>query len=111
MSLTLASPSAAEKATTMVTVVAYRCEQGPLSIINAKKVSGEELVYATLGEKAVQMSRLKDRAEEMYVSLHADAGSYRWRVAGQSGALSWLGPEADAREKVLFGKCEAAPAD
>ena len=105
MSLLDASSSFAAKATTAVTVIAYSCEQGPVTIAYAKKKSGEESVLAELAGKTVRMWRLTDRSEEMYVSPHGDGGSYRWRIGEEFGALTWLGPEADAKEKVLFDQC------
>ena len=101
MSLSDASSSFAAKATTAVTVIAYSCEQGPVTIAYAKKKSGEESVLAELADKTVRMWRLIDRSEE------GDGGSYRWRIGDEFGALTWLGPEADAKEKVLFDQCRA----
>lgn len=107
MSLVATSQSMGAKATTAVTVVSYRCEEGPLAITYAKKASGEESVFVDLADRMVRMWRLTDRAEEVFVSTHGDAGSYRWRIDDELGALTWLGPEADAEEKVLFGNCRA----
>lgn len=76
-----------------------------VTIAYAKKKSGEESVLAELADKTVRMWRLIDRSEEMYMSAHGDGGSYRWRIGHEFGALTWLGPEADAKEKVLFDQC------
>lgn len=104
------SQSLAAKATTAVTVVTYKCLGGGLSVAYARKRSGEESVIVELADKTVRMWRLKDRSEPVFVSLHDDTGSYRWRPKGESGVLSRLGPEATATEKILFDDCHATSA-
>lgn len=97
----------AAKATTAVSVVTYACRGEKVVVTHARKVSGYEYVIVRFEDKIVQMERLTGTGESdpVFVSMHGDAGSYRWRFKGESGALSWLGPEAAATEKVLFDDC------
>ncbi|RUV79458.1 hypothetical protein EOA88_24410 [Mesorhizobium sp. M5C.F.Ca.IN.020.14.1.1] len=100
----------AAKATTAVSVVTYACRGEKVVVTHARKVSGYEYVIVRFEDKIVQMERLTGTgaSDPVFVSMHGDAGSYRWRFKGESGALSWLGPEAAATEKVLFSDCRDA---
>ncbi|MDW9620209.1 hypothetical protein [Sinorhizobium meliloti] len=109
ISQSLNPPAFAAKATTLVDVVSYDCQQGKLAVAYAKKASGDEYAIVEFEDKTIRMSRLIDRSEPVYASMHGDAGSYRWREIGKIGVLSWLGPEAEANEKVLYEQCRGAP--
>jgi hypothetical protein len=89
-----ATSSHAVKATTKVAVVTY-----------ADLVSGTDYVFVRFEDKMIQMALEPVEPGPVFVSMHGEAGSYRWRLNEGLGVLSWLGPEASAQGKTLYEEC------
>lgn len=112
IALAIASPPthAAEDAEpAQVIQSTYVCERGatiPVTYINVK--SGESFAVAEIEGRQVTMAIAPSGSGARYVAVN-EQESYRWRIKGNEGTLSFLEAGHEAEERTLLAECKVQP--